>query len=261
MTANEDLERIRQAVTGRAGPATPSVQGPHVQGPHVEGPYVQGPHVEGPRVQGPHVEGSPGPYAAGPAVSEGKTAGKGKKKGGPAPLSPDPPPARPSEPAPAPPERRSGGGVLFTILLLVATVFAVNYLTESDLSRLQLPSWLSGPSAGSSQGPGTSGGSGAYAGRGEPRLKISPRRGSARTTITVTGSGFIRNGQVRLTFHAHLMGTAKTDGTGRFKTRMRVPNAGFYGHFPGQTFSISTTEWTRDGVYQGNGPRVGFHLT
>ncbi|MBN6054354.1 hypothetical protein JYK22_20610, partial [Nonomuraea sp. RK-328] len=140
-------------------------------------------------------------------------------------------------------------------------VFAVNMVTDSELPRVDPPSWLSGPSAGSGPGPGTSGGSDSYTERGAPKLRISPKRGSARTTITVTGSGFIRNGQVKLTFHAHHMGTARTDGKGRFKARMRIPNAGFYGHFPGQTFSISTTEWTRGGAYQGNGPRIGFHLT
>ncbi|NUW31070.1 hypothetical protein HTZ77_06500 [Nonomuraea sp. SMC257] len=246
MTANEDLEKIRRAVTGRAGPASP---------------YAETPHAGGPAA--PQTPGTPDPYEPGPpAAPGGKTAaGKGKKKGGPSPLPPDATPARRPEPEPEPSERRSGGGVLFTILLLVATVFAVNYVTESDLSRLDLPSWLSGPSAGTGTGQGTSGGSGSYAERGTPKLKISPRSGSVRTTITVTGSGFIRDGQVRLIFHAHLMGTARTDGKGRFKARMRIPDADFYGHFPGQTFSISTTEWTRDGTYQRNGPRVGFHLT
>ncbi|MCU7827121.1 hypothetical protein [Kitasatospora sp. DSM 101779] len=91
-------------------------------------------------------------------------------------------------------------------------------------------------------------------------LAISPRSGSTRTTVTLTGSGFIRNGTVRFVFHASRMGETGTDGEGRFTARLSLPRPDFYAHFAGQTFSISTTEYTRAGEYQGNGPSVGFHV-
>ncbi|MFI8891730.1 hypothetical protein [Streptomyces paradoxus] len=69
-----------------------------------------------------------------------------------------------------------------------------------------------------------------------------------------------RDGLVKLAFHATAMGEAHTDGNGDFTARMSLPSPDFYGRFPGQTFSISTTEYTRDGTYQGNGPGVGFHV-
>ncbi|MER6950249.1 hypothetical protein ABT294_40150 [Nonomuraea sp. NPDC000554] len=206
MTANEDLEEIRRAVTGRSGPA-------------------------------PSPAGSPG---------------KPKKKAGPAPLPPDPAPV----PPPPPRRRTDAGGVLGGIVLLVVAAFVINAWAGGGLlSRLGFdrPPWVSAA-------PGASRPDSATSSHAEKRLKISPKRGTTRTTITLTGSGFIRNGQVRLIFHSTQMGVARTDGKGRFKVRMRIPSPGFYGHFPGQTFSISTTEWTRDGAYEGNGPRAGFLL-
>lgn len=210
MTANEDLEKIREAVTGRPGPAFDLGTGP---------------------------------------------SGKGKKKGGPAPLPREPVPIPP--PPPPPQERRTGaGGFLGGIAILVIAVIVGNAWFNGEL-----PSQFGLGRPSSSAGSPRFGTSESYDAPVEKKLKISPKRGSIRTTITLTGSGFIRNGQVRLTFHATQMGVARTDGKGRFKVRMRIPSPDFYAHFPGQTFSISTTEWTRDGGYAGNGPRAGFHLT
>ncbi|WP_030270216.1 hypothetical protein [Streptomyces sp. NRRL B-24484] len=81
-----------------------------------------------------------------------------------------------------------------------------------------------------------------------------------RTTVTLTGSGFIRNGTVRFVFHASQMGGAGTDSEGRFTAGLQLPSPDVYARFPGQTFSISTTEYTRAGGYRANGPSVGFHL-
>lgn len=226
MAANEDLERIREAITGRPGPA----------------PFTGGPRA----LTGPGKPGKPG--------------GKGKKKGGPAPLPPGPAAAPP--PAPVPPRRESGGGsILGGIAFLVAAAFVINGWFGSggapDLGSLT-PPWSSGSSAGPGTYPDTTPGDDTYSAPEE--LRVSPRSGSAYTTVTVTGSGFIRDGLVKLTFHATAMGEARTDGDGDFSARMRLPSPDFYGRFPGQTFSISATEYTRDGTYQGNGPAVEFHV-
>lgn len=221
MTANEDLNRIRQAVTGEAGPA---------------------------------------PLAGGPGAVTGKgkapsAGGKGKKKGGPAPLPPRP------APPPPPRERDSGQGLLGGIMfLVVAVVVIAGWAGSYDLPDFgsHAPHWSSGSSPGSGSYRDVSPDDDSYSAPKE--LRVSPRSGPAASTVTVSGSGFIHDGLVRLTFHATAMGEVQSDGNGDFTARMRLPDPGFYGHFPGQTFSISTTEYTRDGTYQGNGPAVGFRV-
>jgi hypothetical protein len=225
MAANEDLERIREAITGRPGPA----------------PFTGG------------AQSFPG------TGKTGKPAEKGKKKGGPAPLPPGPA----AVPPPAPRREESGGGsgILGGIAFLVAAAFVINgWINSGGLPGFgsATPPWSSGSSAGSGSHPDTAPEDDTYSAPEE--LRVSPRSGSAHTTVTVTGSGFIRDGRVKLTFHATAMGEARTDGDGDFTARMRLPSPDFYGRFPGQTFSINTTEYTRDGTYQGNGPGVGFHI-
>ncbi|MFI9821059.1 hypothetical protein ACIHFC_11395 [Streptomyces sp. NPDC052013] len=163
-------------------------------------------------------------------------------------------------------------GILGGVAFLVAAAFVVHGWVDSG----HLPGFGSRPpwSSSSSQEPGTDPGAEAPPGPGRHKdpalgsdshaapqqLSVSPRSGSMWTTVTVTGSGFTRNGVVRLTFHATAMGAVNIDGDGDFTARMRLPSPDFYSRFPGQTFVISTTEYTRDGAYQGNGPVAAFHV-
>ncbi|GGV13071.1 hypothetical protein GCM10010260_60000 [Streptomyces filipinensis] len=228
MTANEDLNRIRQAITGRPGPA---------------------------------------PVAGGPGALTGKggtpgAAGKDKKKGGPAPLPSRPAPL-PPRPAPPPPPRSRdrGQGILGGIMFLVAAAVVIAGWTGSHALPpfgTHAPSWSSGSSAGAGAYPGVPPDDDSYSAPKE--LRVSPESGPAASTVTVSGSGFIHNGLVKLTFHATSMGEVESDGNGDFTARMRLPDPEFYGHFPGQTFSISSTEYTRDGTYQGNGPDARFRV-
>ncbi|MCA2175082.1 hypothetical protein LDL08_02675 [Nonomuraea glycinis] len=94
-----------------------------------------------------------------------------------------------------------------------------------------------------------------------PKLKASPESGSVRRVLSLTGAGFPPDSEIRLTFHATAMGSARTNSRGSFKAKLKVPSADFYAHFPGQTFSISTTYWTLDGVYRGNGPGTSYRVT
>lgn len=92
-------------------------------------------------------------------------------------------------------------------------------------------------------------------------LTVTPDRGNARTLMTVTGVGFVRDGSVELIFHADTMGKAATDCAGRFSATLPIPNADVYSRFPNRPFSISTTEWDSTDSYAGNGPSSSFTLT
>ncbi|MEZ0077282.1 hypothetical protein [Planotetraspora sp. GP83] len=192
----------------------------------------------------------------------------GKGKGGPAPLRPEPLP-----PAPAPPPRQGRSlsdivGGIVTLGVLAAIGIWILTADPGPFARPHsgAPAWYSGSGTDgggsySGSGGGTSVSGDSYVRPTTPRLKVSPRSGSVWRTLTFTGTGFPPDSEIRLVFHATEMGSARTSHKGRFTVRLKVPNAGFYAHFPGQTFSISTTYWSLDGAYRGNGPGASYHVT
>ena len=98
-------------------------------------------------------------------------------------------------------------------------------------------------------------------GASAPALTLQPNRGDINTKITAIGVGFVRNGKVKLTFHATDMGEADTDCAGHFSITAPIPNPNFYAHFPNEQFDIHTTEYTGTGQYTGNGDSKPFYLT
>jgi serine/threonine-protein kinase len=87
-----------------------------------------------------------------------------------------------------------------------------------------------------------------------PGLSLSPTSGGLSTRITVSGSGVVHNGRVKVYFHADVMGSAVTTGGGCFQVTLPIPNADFYAHFPNQRFEVGIVEYDINGNYVGNGP-------
>jgi len=94
-----------------------------------------------------------------------------------------------------------------------------------------------------------------------PKLSLTPSRGGIKTKIMVRGVGFVRNGLVKISFHATDMGEVNTDCAGQFSATLAIPDPGFYSHFGNSQFDIHTTEYDGHGTYVGNGDSKSFFLT